>query len=91
MIEYSDFNYVLNKQNWKSILKHVYMLENESVLWTNQKQKFVIIFITEIKYIIMSMCTKTEIWFVQMLRDMNMNKYFEINLHCESIQKNKAH
>ncbi len=32
MLEYSDSNYALNKQNQKSILKCVYMLEDESVL-----------------------------------------------------------
>ncbi len=37
MLKYSDFNYALNKQNWKSILKHIYMLKDESVLWTSQK------------------------------------------------------
>ncbi len=35
MLKYSDFNYALNKQNWKSILKCVYMLEDESVSWTS--------------------------------------------------------
>jgi len=33
MLKYSDFNYALNKQNWKSILECIYMLEDESVLW----------------------------------------------------------
>ncbi len=61
MLKYSDFNYALNKQNWKSILKCIYMLKDESVLWISQKYKFVIILITEIKYIVMSMCIKTEI------------------------------
>jgi len=32
MLEYSDFNYALNKQNQKSILKCIYILEDESVL-----------------------------------------------------------
>ncbi len=32
MLKYSDFNYTLNKQNQKLILKHIYMLKNESVL-----------------------------------------------------------
>ncbi len=32
MLKYSDFNYALNKQNQKSILECVYMLEDESVL-----------------------------------------------------------
>jgi len=91
MLKYSDFNYALNKQNQKSILKYIYMLKNESVLWASQKQKFVIILIIEIKYIVMSMCTKTEIWLKQILRNINISKYFKINLYCVSIQKNKAY
>ncbi len=67
------------------------MLKDESMLWTSQKQKFVVILITETEYMIMSMCAKTEIWLEQMLRDMNISKYLEVNLHCISIQKNKAH
>jgi len=31
MIEYSDFNYASDKQNQKLILKHVYILKDESV------------------------------------------------------------
>ncbi len=85
MLKYSDFNYALNKQNWKSILKCVYILKNESVLWISQKQKFVVILITEIKYMIMSMYMKIEIWLEQMLKDMSIDKYFELNLHCISI------
>jgi len=61
------------------------MLKDESVLWTSQKQKSVTILITETEYIVMSMCTKTEIWLEQMLRDMNMNKYLEVNSHCMNI------
>ena len=40
---------------------------------------------------IMSMCVKTEIWLRQMLRDMSMSKYLEVNSHCVNIQKNEAH
>ncbi len=32
MLKYSDFNYTSDKQNWKLILKCVYMLKDESVL-----------------------------------------------------------
>jgi len=32
MLKYSDFNYTLNKQNQKSILKYIYMFKDESVL-----------------------------------------------------------
>jgi len=39
----------------------------------------------------MSMCIKTEIWLKQMLRDINISKYLEVNLYCMSIQKNKAY
>ncbi len=91
MLKYSDFNYASDKQNQKLILKCVYMLKDESVLWTSQKQKFIIILITEIKYMIMSMCAKTEIWLEQMLRDINIDKYLEVNSHYVSIQENEAH
>ncbi len=91
MLEYSDFNYALNKQDQKSILECIYMLKDESVLWISQKQKFVIILITEAEYMVMSMCVKTEIWLEQMLRDMSMSKYLKVNLHCVSIQENEAH
>jgi len=91
MLEYSDSDYALNKQNQKSILEHIYMLKDESVLWASQKQKFIVILITEVKYIIMSMCVKTEIWLEQMLRDMSISKYLEVNSHCMNIQENKAH
>ncbi len=67
------------------------MLKDESVLWTSQKQKFIIILITETEYMTMSMCAKTEIWLEQMLRDININKYLKVNLHCVSIQENEAH
>ena len=38
-IEYSDSDYVSDKQNWKSVLDHVYMLGRESISWISQKQK----------------------------------------------------
>ncbi len=85
MLKYSDSNYASDKQNQKLILEYIYMLKDESVLWTSQKQKSVVILITEIKYIIMSMCTKTEIWLEQMLRDINISKYLEVNSHCINI------
>jgi len=31
MIEYSDFDYTSDKQNQKSILRHIYMLKDKSV------------------------------------------------------------
>ncbi len=39
----------------------------------------------------MSMCVKTEIWLEQILRDINIDKYLKVNLHCISIQENEAH
>ncbi len=37
------------------------MLKDESVLWTSQKQNFVIILITETEYMTILMCVKIEI------------------------------
>ena len=61
LIEYSDSDYASDKQNWKSVLDHVYMFEEESILWVSQKQKSVTTSITETEYMIMFMCTKTEV------------------------------
>ena len=85
LIEYSDSDYTSNKQNQKSVLDHVYMLERESILWISQKQKSVTTSITETEYMIMFMCAKTEVWLTQILRDIELNKYLDSNLYCVSI------
>ena len=35
LIEYSDSDYTSDKQNWKSVLDHVYIFERESILWVS--------------------------------------------------------
>ena len=85
LIEYSDSDYTSDKQNWKSVLDHVYMLERESISWTSQKQKSVTTSITETEYMIMFMCTKTEVWLTQILRNMKLDKYLDSNSYCVSI------
>ena len=47
--------------------------------------------ITEIKYMIMFMCTKTEVWLIQILRNMRLDKYLDSNSYCVSIQENETH
>ncbi len=61
------------------------MFKNKSVLWTSQKQKFIVILIIKTEYIIMLMCIKTEIWLKQVLRNMNIDKYLKVNLYCVNI------
>ena len=85
MFKYFNFNYASDKQNQKLILEYIYMFKDESMLWTSQKQKFIIILTTETEYIIMSMCAKIEIWLEQILRNININKYFEVNSHYINI------
>ncbi len=91
MLKDSDFNYTLNKQNWKSILEHVYILKEESVFWASWKQKSVVTSITKTEYITMSMCVKTKIWLTQMLRNINISKYLKDNSYCVSIKEDKTH
>ena len=78
-------------QKQKSILGHVYMLEEESVSWASQKQKSVTTSTIKTEYMTMSMCTKTEVWLTQILRDMRLDKYFDSNSYCASIQENETH
>ena len=85
LIEYSDSDYASDKQNQKSVLDYVYILGRESILWISQKQKSVTISITETEYMIMFMCTKTEVWLTQILRNMGLDKYLDSNSYCVSI------
>ena len=91
LIEYSDSDYASDKQNQKSVLDQVYMFEKESILWVSQKQKSVTTSITETEYMIMFMCTKTEVWLTQILRNIELDKYLDSNLYCVSIQENETH
>ena len=91
LVEYSDSDYASDKLNWKSILGHVYMLERESVSWASQKQKSVTTSIIKTEYMIMSMCTKTEVWLIQILRNMRLDKYLDSNSYHASIQENETH
>ena len=91
LIEYSNSDYTSDKQNWKSVLDHVYMLGGGSILWVSWKQKSVMTSITEIKYMTMFMCTKTEVWLTQILRNMGLGKYLDSNSYCVSIQENETH
>ena len=91
LIEYSDSDYASDKLNQKSILNHVYILEGGSVSWASQKQKSVATSITETEYMIMFMCTKTEVWLTQILRDMKLDKYLSSNSYCVSIHENETH
>jgi len=63
LLKYFNFNYVSDKLDRKFILNYVYLFKKEFVLWVSQKQKLVTTLIIKIEYIIMSICTKTEVWF----------------------------
>ena len=91
LIRYSDSDYTSDKQNQKSVLDHVYILEGEPTSWTSQKQKSVITSTTEAEYMTMFMCAKTEVWLTQIFRDMGLSKYLDSNPYCVSIQENETH
>ncbi len=62
LFKYSDSDYASDKLNRRFILDYIYLLKKESILWVSQKQKSVITLIIKIKYIIISICVKTEVW-----------------------------
>ena len=89
MLEKEQVSWTSQKQ--KSILGHVYMLEGGPVSWASQKQKSVTTSTIKTEYMTMSMCTKTEVWLTQILRNMKLDKYFDSNSYCASIQENETH
>ncbi len=59
--------------------------------WASRKQKSVATSTTEAEYMALSMCAKTGIWLMQVLRDMGMSKHLGNNPHRVSIREDEAH
>lgn len=76
-VEFSNFDYVVDILNRKSILTYVYMIVDESMSWMNRKQKSLTIFTTEADYMTLSTCAKKNMWLMQFLKDMKYNKYLK--------------
>ncbi len=88
LVEYSDSDYVSNRLNCKSILIYIYMLDKESVFWMSWKQKFVVTSIIKTEYMTLSICVKKDLWFSQVLKNMNLTKYLSINHnHVDILEK----
>ncbi len=88
LVEYSDSDYVLNRLDCKLILVYIYMLNEESVFWMSQKQKFVVTLIIKTKYMTLSICVKKSLWISQVLKNMNLTKYLSINhSHVDIFEK----
>ncbi len=88
LVEYSDSDYVLNRLDCKSILVYIYMLDEESVFWMSQKQKFVVTLIIKTKYMTLSICVKKDLWISQVLKNMNLTKYLNISYsHVDILEK----
>ena len=91
VVEYFDFDYVVDKFDRKCILNYVYMLKKTSIAWKSRKQKFVVTFIIETKYMILFFCARKKMWMMQLLKNMKLNKYFESEINVMTIAKNVKH
>ncbi len=88
LVEYSDSDYVSDRLNRKSILIYIYMLDKELVFWISWKQKFVITLIIKTKYMTLLICIKKDLWISQVLKNMNLIKYLNINhSHVDILEK----
>ncbi len=88
LVKYSDSDYVLNRLNCKSILIYIYMLDEELIFWISWKQKFVITLIIRTEYMTLSICIKKDLWINQVLKNMNLIKYLNINHnHVDILEK----
>ncbi len=88
LVEYFDSNYVSDRLDCKSILIYIYMLDEESVFWMSQKQKFIITSIIKTEYMTLSICIKKSLWINQVLKNMNLTRYLNIShSHIDILKK----
>ena len=88
LVEYSDSDYISDRLNYKLILIYIYMLDEESVFWMSQKQKFVVTLIIKTEYMILLICVKKNLWINQVLKNMNLTKYLSISYsHVDILEK----
>ena len=88
---FSNFDYIADKLNKKSIFEYVYMFAEELIAWMNYKQKSIVISIIETEYMILSICAKKNLWLTQLLKNMKYTKYFGIELNQMFIIENIKH
>ncbi len=88
LVEYSDSDYISDKLDCKLILVYIYMLDEESIFWMSQKQKFVVTLIIKTEYMTLSICIKKSLWINQVLKNMNLTKYLNIShSHVDILEK----
>ena len=58
IIEYTNKDYMKNYQDRKSIIKIIFLFNNDSISWLNKKQKSISILTTETEYITILFKTK---------------------------------
>ena len=86
-----NFDYAADKFNKKSIFEYIYMFIKKLIIWMNYKQKSVATLIIKIKYMILLICAKENLWLIQLLKNMKYIKYFEIKLNQMFIVENIKH
>ncbi len=91
LVEYSDSDYISDRLDCKLILIYIYMLDEESVFWMSWKQKFIITLIIKTEYITLSICIKKDLWINQVLKNMNLTKYLNINYSYVNILEKITH
>ena len=91
VVEYFDFDYAVDKFDRKCILSYVYMLKKAPIAWKSRKQKFVVTFIIEAKYMILFFCAREGMWIMQLLKNMKLSKYLESEINVMTIAKNVKH
>ncbi len=61
LIEYSDSDYIFNKQDRVLTLKFIYMLNEEAIAWASKKQQCVAMFTVKSEYIALCKMIKKEV------------------------------
>ena len=97
-ISYADAVYKNELMDWKFTYENTLFIKNDAVIWISKKQRIIVSFTTEIKYVSMCQISKNIVWTIRWIKkfDLNQNlnffiKLFDDNQKSLNLIKNSKH
>jgi hypothetical protein len=74
--DYVDSNYVKNVVNWRSIMRYMFMLNDDITAWMSKKQCTISTSTTKAEYIALRHDARQKIWMQRFINELKLNNIF---------------